>query len=207
MVNSDTKMVNANSAINNILRIDASLRGEQSISRQLADKVAERLSEKGPVRLTQRDVSKSIPQIDADWIGANFTPEMDRSGAQKVKLSLSDELIAELKTADTVLISTPIYNFGVPSQLKAWVDHIARAGITFRYTENGPIGLLTGKTAIVTVASGGTKLGSDVDFATPYIRQALRFVGIDDVRFIAADSLGDNAPAKVAAAEKMIETV
>jgi hypothetical protein len=97
--------------------------------------------------------------------------------------------VAELKAADTLVIGLPIYNFGVPAALKAWVDQVARAGVTFKYSEYGPKGLLEGKRAIVAVASGGTEAGSDIDFATGYIRHVLGFIGITDVEFVTADRL------------------
>ena len=120
---------------------------------------------------------------------------------------MSDNLISELKTADTIIISTPIYNFAVPSTLKAWVDQIARAGVTFNYTENGPKGLLTGKKAIVAIASGGTQVGSDIDFASGYIRHILGFVGITDVQFVAADQLMVDAEASYAKADAALELI
>ena len=104
-------------------------------------------------------------------------------------LAASDALVEELRGADVVVIGSPIYNFGVPAALKAWVDMIARARLTFRYTPEGPRGLLDGKKAYVVIASGGVPVDSPVDFATPYLRQALRFVGITDVDVIAADQL------------------
>lgn len=103
------------------------------------------------------------------------------------------------------MIATPIYNFAVPAALKAWIDLIARAGVTFKYTENGPVGLLTGKRAIIVLASGGTQSGSEIDFATPYLKHVLGFIGIHDVDIIAADQLGAGADEKLAAASEAIE--
>lgn len=169
-----------------ILRIDASARHDGSVSRGLTDKVIAKLS---PADVTIRDLSTPLPLIDSTWIGANFTPADDRSEDQKGTLALSDTLIQEVKAADTLVIGLPIYNFGVPSGFKAWIDLVARAGVTFRYTENGPEGLLTGKRAILAVASGGTEVGSDYDFATTYARHVLGFIGITDVTVVAADRL------------------
>jgi len=182
--------------INRILRIDASGRKAGSTSRSLADETLDRFAELSPVNVVKRDVADGLPFVDEDWIGANFTPAEARSDAHKAKLALSDSLVAELSAADTVVIATPIYNFGIPATLKAWVDMIARAGLTFRYTENGPVGLLDGKRAIILIASGGTTVGSEIDFATPYLKQALRFVGITDVTIIAADALSRDAAEK-----------
>ena len=188
----------------NILRIDASARKEGSVSRDLNDKVIDRFASADEVSVTRRDLTEPLPFLDGDWIGANFTPADDRTDTQREKLALSDELIEEIKAADVVLIGLPIYNFGVPAALKAWIDLVARAGVTFRYTESGPVGLLTGKRAIITVASGGTEAGSDIDFATPYIRHALKFIGITDVLFVNADRLAVDPEGTLKAAEKAV---
>ena len=161
-----------------ILRIDASARREGSVSRDLNDQIVARFEEAGDVKVTIRDLASPLPLLSEDWIGANFTPADDRDEAQVEALSLSDSLIDELKAADVLLIGLPIYNFGVPAVLKAWVDQVARVGVTFNYTENGPVGLLNGKRAIVTVASGGTQVGSDIDFATGYLRHVLGFLAV-----------------------------
>ncbi|MEQ8367502.1 MAG: NAD(P)H-dependent oxidoreductase, partial [Roseicyclus sp.] len=138
---------------------------------------------------------------------ANFTPADARSDDQKAKLALSDDLVAELKAADTIVIGLPIYNFGVPAALKAWVDQVARAGVTFQYSEYGPKGLLDGKRAIVVVASGGTEAGSDIDFATGYIRHVLAFIGITEVDFVAADRMMIDADATLKSANAQVEAL
>lgn len=190
--------------INNILRIDASGRQDGSVTRSLADETIAHLASLGETSLVSRDVAAGLPFVDEDWIGANFTPADARTEAHKAKLAFSDSLVAELQRADTVVIASPIYNFGIPATLKAWIDMIARAGLTFRYTETGPVGLLEGKRAIVLVASGGTPMGSPIDHATPYLKQALGFVGISDVTFIAADAMSREAEAKRADASAKI---
>lgn len=167
-----------------VLRIDTSARTEGSVTRTLADQVASRLA---PTRTITRDVSGGLPLLDSDWIAANFTPEEDRTAEQRALLALSDTLIAELKQADTVLIAMPIYNFGVPASLKAWFDMVARARVTFRYTEDGPEGLLTGKRAILVIASGGTEVEGAIDHATPWLRHILGFMGITDVQVVRSD--------------------
>ena len=134
-----------------------------------------------------RDLAAGLPFVTEAWVGANFTDEADRSEDQKAALSLSDILVNELFAADTLVIGVPIYNFGVPAALKAWIDMIARARKTFHYTANGPEGLLTGKQAFIVIVSGGTQMGSEIDFATGYLRHILGFIGITDVTFIAAD--------------------
>ena len=133
---------------------------------------------------SDREPETPLPQIDETWVAANFTPAADRSEAQNARLAQSDALVAELQAADTIVIGLPVYNFGVPAALKAWIDLIARAGVTFRYTAEGPEGLLTGKKVIVAFASGGVQLGSDYDFASTYLRHVLGFVGLTDVSII-----------------------
>ena len=178
-----------------ILHIDASARRQGSVTRDLTARILAQL----PVaNVITRDLADApLPQITEEWVNANFTPADSRTDAQKETLALSDALVAELQAADTVVIGLPIYNFGVPAALKAWVDQVARAGLTFRYTENGPQGLLEGKHAIVAVASGGTQADSDIDFATPYIRHVLGFIGITDVTVIAADQMMIDADASL----------
>lgn len=187
-----------------ILRIDASARKTGSISRDLAHRIVDRFER---AHVTTRDLATPLPQITEDWIGANFTPAAGRTDAQAETLRLSDTLIEEIKAADVLVIGLPIYNFGVPAALKAWIDLVARAGVTFQYSPTGPKGLLTGKRAIVAVASGGTEMGSDIDFATGYIRHVLGFIGITDVVFVAADRLSRDADATLAAAHSAVQTL
>ena len=170
-----------------VLEVSASGRGKDSVSRMLSADLIDALEARhGSVDLTRRDLSHGIPFVDEAWINANFTAPEDRTGDQRAVLAGSDALVAELEAADAIVIAAPIYNFGVPAALKAWIDMIARARLTFRYTENGPEGLLQGKKAYVVIASGGVPVDSPMDFATPYLRQALAFVGITDVEIIAA---------------------
>lgn len=168
----------------NILRVDASARKAGSSSRALTDALIARLA---PDEIVTRDLTEVLPFVTEDWVGANFTDESERTDAQKAELALSDSLVDELVAADTLVIGTPIYNFAVPAALKAWIDLIARARKTFHYTANGPEGLLTDKKAYVLIASGGTEVGSEIDFASGYLRHILAFVGITDVTVIAAD--------------------
>jgi len=165
-----------------VLKIDASGRNDGSITRELSSRIASKLA--GGGEIATRDLNDHLPFIDEAWIGANFTPESDRTDAQKDTLALSDSLIEEVKAADTLVIGAPIYNFGVPATLKTWIDHIARAGVTFRYTENGPEGLLSGKRAVIAYASGGVPLGAAVDHLTPYLKTVLGFVGITDIEIL-----------------------
>lgn len=170
-----------------ILEISAGARSEGSVSRMLtADLIAALESRHTDTRKTVRDLADGMPFIDEAWIAANFTPDEDRNGHHRDALVYSDTLVAELKAADVLVIGAPIYNFSLPATLKAWIDMIARARLTFHYTESGPEGLLDNKKAYVVVPSGGVPVGSPMDFATPYLRHALGFVGITDVEFIGA---------------------
>ena len=189
----------------NILEVSASGRGVDSVSRMLTGDIIGALEGRhGDVNLTRRDLNDGIAFVDEAWIAANFTAAEERTAEQRARLAESDALVAELKAADVIVIGAPIYNFGVPATLKAWVDMIARARLTFRYTEKGAEGLLQGKRAFVVVASGGVPVDSPVDFATPYLRQALRFVGITDIEIIAADQLSQHADDSIDAARARI---
>ena len=187
----------------NILHIDSSARLNGSTSRQLTAQVTEKLG--GTV--VKRDLTDAIPQISETWVNANFTPAEQRTDEQKETLALSDALVSEIKAADTLVIGVPIYNFGVPAALKAWIDQIARAGLTFKYTENGPQGLLEGKRAILVVASGGTPAESEIDFATGYMRHIMGFIGITDVTVVTADQMMVDADAALAKATAQVEAL
>lgn len=174
-----------------VLRIDSSARTEGSVTRELAASLAAELA--GPTGVvTVRDVAASPPAfVDEAWVGATFTPPEARTADQLATLAGSDALVEELEAADQIVISVPVYNFSVPASLKAWIDQIGRVHRTFRYTESGPVGLLDGaKTAWLVVASGGTPLESGIDFATPYLKHVLGFIGITDVRVIDATRWG-----------------
>lgn len=162
-----------------VLHINASGTKQGSISRAATGALLQELS---PTRIITRDLAETpLPQIDETWITTRLIPEADLTTADHDVLTLSDTLINEIKGADTVLIGMPMYNFGMPAALKAWIDLIARPKVTFAYTENGSVGLLEGKKAIVAVASGGVPVGAPMDFATPHMEQVLKFIGIDDV--------------------------
>jgi len=185
-----------------LLHIDASARLQESTSRALSAQIVERLNAETVVR---RDLSEALPQISETWINANFTPADQRTDAQRETLALSDSLVEELKAADTIVIGLPVYNFSVPASLKAWIDLTARAGLTFEYSENGPRGLLQDKRVVIAFASGGTALGSDIDFASGYITQIMGFYGITDVEIIAADRMAIDPQATLALAQEAIQ--
>ena len=191
-----------------LLRVDSSARNVGSVSRRLGDLLLRRLSElHGEIEVVHRDTSSGLPFVDADWVGANFTDPAERSEEHRAALVLSDQLVEELKQADVLMIGVAIYNFGIPASLKAWVDMVARARETFRYTKNGPVGLLESTTAYLVVASGGTRVGSDMDFATPYLRHVLAFLGVEDVHIIAADRLTARGDAAITSAAEQISRV
>ncbi len=172
----------------NILRIDSSPQSETGQSIRLADRICSGLdNDRSSITIQKRDLSRSLPVIDQEWITANKTPDTERTAEQKDILALSDRLISEIERADVLIIGAPVYNFAIPVGLKIWVDLICRSGKTFRYGEDGRKGLMTGKRAIVLYSSGGTPFGSDIDFASGYLRHILRFIGITDVEFVIAE--------------------
>ncbi|MGB5258021.1 MAG: NAD(P)H-dependent oxidoreductase [Woeseiaceae bacterium] len=189
----------------NVLEVTASGRSMTSASRRLSQDLINALEDRfGTVQTVRRDLRAGIPFVDEAWIEANFTAEESRTAKHREALALSDSLVAELKEADVLVIGVPMYNFNIPASLKAWVDMIARARLTFRYTEDGPKGLLEGKKAYIVVATGGVPVGSPVDFATPYLKHVLGFIGIDDVEVIAADRLNSQADEAMDAARARI---
>lgn len=188
---------------NTILHLDASPRLSDSVTRDLTSKIVSRWPKAQVIR---RDLAKNpVPQLTDAWIAANFTPADQRSPEQAAELALSDALINEVTQADTLVIGLPVYNFAPPAALKAWIDHVARAGVTFRYTENGPEGLIHGKRIILAMASGGTGAGSEIDFASTYMRHILGFVGMTDVTLVAADQMALDAETSLAKASGQIE--
>lgn len=178
-----------------VLHINASSRYQGSVTREISEAVVNEIKAENPELTVQsRDVAQGLPFIDEAWVNANFTPDEHRTEEDKSVLALSDSLVAELKAADHIVIASPIYNFNIPAALKAWVDLIARARLTFKYTENGPVGLLTDKKATIVMASGGVPIGSEADLATQYLKQVMAFVGITDVQVIDATKVDLSQP-------------
>lgn len=177
-----------------ILHIDTSANFDSSNSRTISDYIVEKLIDTGLSSDTviRRDIAKQLlPQISAqDLVDLHSSSESDRPSL-KAHFDLSQDLITELKTSDTLVIGVPMYNFGVPVVLKQWIDYIARAGQTFKYTEQGPVGLSGVKQAYVVIASGGTPVGSPMDHISPYMKTVLGFIGVEAVHIIdAAGSKG-----------------
>lgn len=175
-----------------LLKIDVSPRGDASYSRQLGKTFVESwTSANAGGSVVERDLAKNQPTyVDIQWIAGAFSAPEQLTEEHKAALKQSNELIAELTSADHILITTPMYNFQVPAVLKAWIDHIIRVGVTVNYTDKGPVGAVNGKKATVIVASAGAyDPGSPAvayDMLTPYVKHVLGFIGITDVTFIGA---------------------
>ena len=192
-----------------LLQLKTSIFSGDGQSSRLADSFVTQWRTANPgAEIIVRDLARDpVPHLDAQRFGAFIAKPESRTPAQRALVDYSDELIGELKRADVIVLGLPMYNFGVPSTLKAYFDHVARAGETFRYTDKGPRGLLTGKKAYLFATRGGKYAGT-ADFETGFVRQFLQFVGIDDVEFIYAEGLamGDaSRQAALTAAEGAID--
>lgn len=174
-----------------LLQINTSLFGNAGQSTQLADRfVAGRQAADPRLAVVVRDLARApIPHLTAERFQSFMANPEARTPIQRAVVAESDALIDELKAADVIVIGLPMYNFGVPSLLKAYFDHVARVGVTFKYTNAGPAGLLTGKKAYVFATRGGQYAGTPQDLQTAYVRQFLGFVGVTDVEFIYAEGL------------------
>lgn len=175
----------------NVLRLHTSLFAENSVSSQLVEDLTEALgSNIGQLNIVDRDFRQTpIPHLDGERLTALMTDENDRTPEQQSMVEYADSLIAEVKEADVLIIALPMYNFSVPSMFKAWFDHVARAGVTFAYTEQGPKGLLEGKKAYLVSAMGGVHEVGQSDFLRPYVELLMKFIGIDDLEFVTASGL------------------
>jgi len=190
-----------------ILRIDASMRKNGSYSRPLSERLITQLKRQTPSEVKVRDLADGIPFINEAWIEANFTDVTTRTAEQRSILSCSDALVSELKSADILVIGLPIYNFNVPAAFKAWIDQVVRAKLTFRYNDDGPEGLLENKKAYVILSSGGTQLGSDLDFISDYIHHVLGFVGIKDVTIVDSSGIGQDEEKVIAKSHAIIDRI
>ena len=177
--------------MSNVLIIESSARQQGSFSRQLTQQFISQWQAAHPTdQVTVRDLAlHPVPHLDANLLGGWMKPEAQRSADEHASLKRSDELTDELLAADVLVLAAPMYNFAIPSTLKAWLDHVLRAGVTFKYTETGPQGLLTGKKAYVLTARGGLYAGSTSDHQEPYLRQVMAFIGIHDLTFIHAEGM------------------
>ena len=181
-----------------LLQIRSSIFGDNGQSTQLASRFIEKWRAANPGgRVIVRDLAaEPIPHIDAVRFGAFLSKPEERTPAQIAIVRHSDALIQELKGADVVVLGLPMYNFGIPSTLKAYFDHIARAGVTFNYTAKGPVGLLTGKQVYVFAARGGLYAGTPKDTQTGYVRDFLGFLGMNDIEFVYAEGLAVSPESK-----------
>lgn len=186
-----------------ILHIDASARKGDSVTRKLSAQLVSHLA-KNPGQVTYRDLNDGLPFVDEAKIAAYFTAPQARTDEQREAIVMSDTIVSELKDNDVLVIGVPIYNFSMPAILKAWADLAARVGETFRYTATGPVGLLENKKAYVVIASGGTKVDSQIDFLTPWLRYYLGFIGIKDVTVISADALNQDLEAGLERAKQQL---
>ncbi|HEU0133365.1 MAG TPA: FMN-dependent NADH-azoreductase [Allosphingosinicella sp.] len=197
----------------NVLIVDSAATGESSVTRRLTAELESILRGRGPVRIVHRDVgTRTIPHLTSETTPAIRGAEAETESAREA-LALSDELIAELKAADIVVVGAPMYNFGIPSTLKAWFDHVLRAGITFRYSEAGPEGLLKGRKAIVIESRAGLYSEGPMaamDSQEPHLRTLLGFMGLDDVAFVRVEKLAfgpDQAAASIAEAVEALRSL
>ncbi|MCB1888913.1 MAG: FMN-dependent NADH-azoreductase [Rhodocyclaceae bacterium] len=187
----------------NILQINSSARSEGSESTRLAGRIVARLLESHPeARLVRRDLATDPqPVLDEAALQALFSPAETRTAEQAARVAIDDRAIAQVQAADTIVLGVPMYNLTIPAQLKHWIDAIARAGVTFRYTENGPVGLLTGKTVYVALARGGRYRDSEMDTQVPYLKTVLGFLGMTDVRFLYVEGVAMGEESLAAARE------
>ncbi len=188
-----------------LLQINASINNHSGQSSQLANQFVAAFRASHPeATVVVRDVAaaEAVPHLTAERFGAFIAKPEQRTPAQHGVVAYSDALIDEIKSADVIVIGLPMYNFGVPSQLKAYFDHIARAGITFAYSEKGPVGRLTGKKVYVFAARGGQYVGTPMDTQTSYVRDFLAFLGMNDVHFVYAEGLAISPESKEAGLAK-----
>ncbi|MBS0355805.1 MAG: FMN-dependent NADH-azoreductase [Proteobacteria bacterium] len=195
-----------------LLKINASLFANQGQSSQLVERfVAARVAAHPDTQVVSRDLAANpVPHLDGARFSAFLAKPEERTAEQQAVVDFSDALVAELKAADEIVIGLPMYNLGTPSTLKAYFDHIARAGVTFRYTANGPEGLVTGKKAYIVATRGGRYAGTPYDAQTDYIKIFLGFIGITDVEFVYAEGLnmGEESKAEaLASAHKALEAL
>jgi FMN-dependent NADH-azoreductase len=191
-----------------LLKIQSSLSGDASESSRLATRYAEQWLARQPGgRVITRDLARDpVPHLTAERFAAFASAPEERTAAQRAIVGESDALIAELQAADVIVLAVPMHNFSVPSTLRAYFDHVARAGITFRYTAAGPQGLLTGKRALVIVTRGGY-YPEGADLQVPYVRQFLGFLGITDVEVVVAEGLAISAESRVAGLERARQAI
>ncbi|MGE6606344.1 FMN-dependent NADH-azoreductase [Halomonas sp. NPDC076908] len=190
------------------LVITSSILAENGQSIALANRFIEQANARANIDVTQRDVVKNaLPHLDISELGAWQVAGAERTAEQRALASRSDELLAELRTTDVLVLAVPMYNLGIPSQLKAWFDRVLRAGETFRYTENGPQGLVEGKRAIILAARGGQYAGTEFDSQTPHLKTMLGLMGITDVNVVYAEGLNMGEQQRAAALKEAFQAI
>lgn len=190
------------------LVITSSILAENGQSIALANRFIEQANARNDIEVTQRDVvNTALPHLDISELGAWQVMASDRTAEQQALAARSDELLAELHANDVLVIAVPMYNLGIPSQLKAWFDRVLRAGETFRYTENGPQGLVEGKRAIILAARGGQYAGTEFDSQTPHLKAMLGLMGITDVNVVYAEGLNMGEQQRDAALKEAFQAV
>lgn len=190
------------------LVITSSILAENGQSIALANRFIEQASTRNDIDVTQRDVVKtSSPHLDISELGAWQVAAAERTAEQQALAARSDELLAELRANDVLVIAVPMYNLGIPSQLKAWFDRVLRAGETFRYTENGPQGLVEGKRAIILAARGGQYAGTEFDSQTPHLKAMLGLMGIKEVDVVYAEGLNLGEQQREAAIKEAFQAI
>lgn len=174
-----------------LLHIKASVFGDNGQSNQLATRYIDQWQQKllGNEVVVRDLVADAVPHLDGEVVGAFFTPEEQRSEQQNEIVAFSDTLIQEIREADEIVLGLPLYNFGVPSQMKAYFDHLARAGVTFKYTDTGPVGLIDDKPVRVFATRGGLYKDTGMDHQVPFLKQFLGFIGLNTVEVIYAEGL------------------
>ena len=192
-----------NNEMNKILFYKTSPKNEGSISTELGEYLVNRLSKEGNTNVSKRQLDQ-VPFINQQIINGLYINDNEKTLEQLEAFKISDAIVKDVHENDTIIISTPIYNFAAPAVLKAWADLVARLNKTFQYTDNGPVGLLKNKKVYIVVSSGGTKIGSEIDFFTPWMRFFLNFIGIKDVTFISADQLMSDDGSKIIQAKSQI---
>lgn len=192
-----------------ILQINSSARRDGSHSTRLANRIVQRLRDADPdASLIVRDFNDTPhPVLDEAALGALFTAADQRTPEQATRVAQDDALIAEVQAADVIVVGVPMYNFGVPAALKNWIDAISRAGVTFRYTANGPEGLLKGKKVYVALTRGGQYRNTPSDSQVPYLRTVFTFLGLVDVHFVYAEGLALGPAAEQSAIASAYEQI
>jgi len=191
-----------------LLQINSSVFGDNGQSSQLNQQLVQEWLAKNPDgKVVKRDLTQEvIPHLDSIRVSAFFTPADKRSAEQQTIVNYSDALIHEIQQADAIVIGAPMYNFSIPSQLKSYFDHLARAGVTFKYTETGPVGLLDNKPVYIVTTRGGVHKNLPSDSLTGFLTSFLNFVGLTDLHFIFAEGLnmGEQKETSLLAAKKII---